>query len=142
MTKPVKYGAPRRINSVSIFLLLVLVAAGYFGWRFFPAYLNAWTVDHILKESATQVYRANRLREPERTETLTAIVRKAQSDIRSQASVHDPELKVSLNILENSASMSADYTTIITHFAVNKTTTLHFHREETANIKTVNWDNQ
>lgn len=142
MAQQVKYGAPRRLNSFSVTLILLALAFGYFMWRFFPTYLDAWTVDHILKESATQVYRANRLREPERTETLTAIVRKAQSDIRQQASVHDPELKVSLNILENSASMSADYTSIVTHFAVNKTTTLHFHREETANIKTVNWDNQ
>ena len=60
-----KYG-PKRLNAVTVGLLLFALAAGYWFWRFFPAYFDGWTVDHILKETAAAVYRANRLREPER----------------------------------------------------------------------------
>jgi hypothetical protein len=142
MAERVHYQAPRRINSFSVTLALMALALGYWAWRFFPVHFDSWTVDHILKESASQCYRANRLREPERTTTLTDIVNKAKADIRRQTGITDPELVVNLNIEETTASMSAEYQVIVTHPLVSKTTTLHFQRKENADIKVVNWDNQ
>lgn len=141
MVQRVEYGKPRRLNAVSAMFILLVIAFGYWMWRFFPSYFNAWTVDHILSESASEVYRANRLNEPERTNTLHEIIDKAKADIIHKANVHDPDLTVNLDIDGNNAKVSADYSVVITHPMVTRTTTLHFVRSETADIKRVNWDN-
>lgn len=140
MGERVEYGAPRRINAVSITFFLCLLAAGYWFWRFFPAYFDGWSVDHVLKETAAAVYRANRLREPERTETLKELVDKAKSNIVKTVGITDPDLSVGLEIEENKATMTAEYSVIITHPGITKTTVLHFKKAQEANIKTVKWD--
>jgi hypothetical protein len=140
MAERVEYGSPKRINAVSITFLLLLTAAGYWMWRFFPAYFDGWSVDHILKETAAAIYRANRLREPERTETLKELVDKAKSNIVKNVGITDPDLDVGLEIEETKATMTAEYSVIITHPMISKTTTLHFKKAQEANIKTVKWD--
>lgn len=140
MSRQIEYGAPRRLNSVTVTLILLLVAGGYWMWRFFPAYFEAWSVDHILKEAASQVYQANRLAEPQRTETLTELINKAKRDIQTKAGVTDPDLVVNLDIDEARAVVSAEYRVIVTHPLVTKTTRLAFKRREEANIKPVNWE--
>ncbi len=133
------YG-PRRFNTVTAVMLLGVLALGYWFWRFFPAYWDGWTVDHILKESASAIYRLNKLSEPERTAELKALADKARADIQKKANVTDPDLEVNLDINDNSASMSADYRVRITHPVVSFTNSLHFVKKQTADIKTVNWD--
>jgi hypothetical protein len=140
MADQYEYGKPRRLNSVSITLILIGLAFAYFMWIFFPAYLDAWTVDHTLREAASKVYRANRLSEPDRTQTLNDIVNTARSDLKKRVGITDPDLTVSLEILENDASMTAEYKVIISHPVTTKRTTLHFKRTEHADIKAVKWD--
>ena len=134
-----KYG-PRRLNAVNVGLLLCLLAAGYWFWRFFPAYFDGWTVDHILKETAAAVYRANRLREPERTASLKELIDKARADIIKKANVTDPELRVDLEIEEQMARVMAEYSVVVTHAGVSRTTTLHFKKKAEQNIKAVTWE--
>src|SRR6185369_13160850 len=138
----VEYGKPRRLNAVSGTMLVLALAAGYWMWRFFPAYFDAWTVDHILRESATQVYRANRMQEPDRSNTLRDIVDKAKADIRKQAEIKDPDLTVGLNVDEVAAVLTCDYIVKITHPILANPTVLHMHREEKADVKKVDWDKQ
>ncbi len=133
------YG-PRRFNSVTIVMILMALAGGYWVWRFFPAYFDGWSVDHVLKESASKTYRLNRLSDPERTKELTDLVDKTRADIIKQGNVTDPDLKVNLDIEGDKAVFSADYSVVITHPLTTKTTTLHFHKSEDANIKKVNWE--
>ena len=109
-------------------------------WRFFPAYFDGWSVDHLLKEAASKTYKLNQLNEPERTKELTQLVDKTRADIASQANVTDPDLKVNLDIDGNNVAVTADYAVVVTHPVINKTTTLHFHKSETADIKRVNWE--
>lgn len=134
------YGQPRRLNAVTIVMILMALAAGYWVWRFFPAYFDGWSVDHLLKEAASKTYRLNRLNEPERTKQLTELVNKTKADIAKQGNVSDPDLLVNLDIDGNNVAVSADYKVIVTHPYINKTTTLHFHKTETADIKKVNWE--
>jgi hypothetical protein len=134
------YGAPRRFNSVSFFLLVCALAAGYCLWRFFPVYWDAWTIDHILSETANAVYKLNRLQEPDRSKMLTELIERARNDVVKRGNVDDPELLVNLNFTdENNAVVSADYHVVVTHPGIHKTTTLHFFRSEKANIKRVEW---
>lgn len=133
------YG-PRRFNTVTVIMLLMTAAAGYWLWRFFPVYFDGWSVDHVLKEAASKTYRMNQLKEPERTKALTELVDKTRADVIKQGNVTDPDLKVNLDIDGDNAAVSADYSVVVTHPVINKTTTLHFHKSETANIKRVNWE--
>lgn len=133
------YG-PRRFNSVTVIMILMMAAAGYWLWRFFPVYFDGWSVDHVLKEAASKTYRMNQLKEPERTKALTELVDKTRADVIKQGNVTDPDLKVNLDIDGDNAAVSADYRVVVTHPVINKTTTLHFHKSETANIKRVNWE--
>ncbi|MGZ3405100.1 MAG: hypothetical protein ACXVAN_01565 [Polyangia bacterium] len=136
----VTYGQPRRLNTVTFVMILMGLAAGYWVWRFFPAYFDGWNVDHLLKEAASKTYRLNRMQEPERTKELTKLVDKTRADIIKQGNVTDPELSVNLDIQENNVAMTADYHVEITHPMITRTTTLHFHKTETADIKKVNWE--
>ncbi len=142
----VDYKQPRRLNSVTIVLLMGVLAAGYWFWRFFPAYFDAWTVDHILKEAASKVYRANLLREPERTQELQKILDKVRADVAqhgpSAINCDDPTSGWLLNLdFEGTkATLTAEYCVVITHPVISRTTMLHFTRRETADIKKVNWE--
>jgi uncharacterized membrane protein YhiD involved in acid resistance len=134
------YRAPRRLNAVTITLLLIAVGAGYWFWRFFPAYFDAWTVDHALREAANAIYKASRLREPDRSRELREIVNKTRKDIIEKAGVKDPNLEVEIEFDDNTATATANYTVVVTHPGTTRTTTLHFKRKEQANIKQVRWD--
>jgi len=134
------YGQPRRLNSVTAIMILMGLAAGYWVWRFFPVYFDGWSVDHLLKEAASSTYRLNRLNEPERTKQLKELVDKTRGDIIKQGNVTDPDLTVNLDIDGNNVAVSADYNVVVTHPLTSKTTTLHFHKSEAADIKKVTWE--
>lgn len=134
------YAQPRRLNAVSAVLILIALAGAYWFWRFFPAYFDAWNVDHILRESVSMTYRLMKLREPERSKQLKELVDKARADIQKQGNVSDPDLIVGLNLDGDKATMSAEYHVIVTHPYVSRTTTLHFKRAETTNNKKVDWE--
>lgn len=135
----VTYGQPRRLNALTVLLIAAALAGGYWLWRFFPAYFDAWSVDHLLKEAATSVYMADRLGEPQRTLELKNIVDKARALIVKQVGITDPELSVDLNISDAKATVTADYTVVVTHLLVSNTSIIHFHRERGADIKNVKW---
>jgi hypothetical protein len=138
----VAYGQPRRLNALTVSLLLVAAGSGYWLWRFAPAYVDAWSVDHVLKQTAVAVYQANMLAEPGRTQALHELADKARADIVSQAGVRDPELQVNLDVDESHhvATVSADYHVVITLPGIDRTTALHFQRARSANIERVKWE--
>jgi hypothetical protein len=134
------YAQPRRLNAVTVVMLLMVAAAAYWFWRFFPAYFDAWNVDHVLREAVTSTYRVIRVREPERTKRLKEIVDKARADVIKQGEVTDPNLLVNLNLDGDKATMTADYHVVVTHFYISKTTTLHFLRTAITSVKKVEWE--
>lgn len=144
MTAPVRYGQPKRLNVVTVTMLLLLLAAGYWMWRFFPAYFDSWSVAHILRESVAEVYKASRLNEASRGQALQEIVDRAITKIRSptRVGITDPDLVVNLEIDPDTqaATMTADYCIVVTHPWITQTTTLRFHQSETMSVKKVNWE--
>jgi hypothetical protein len=138
----VSYQKPRRLNAVSGTLIALALLFGYWMWRFFPVYFDAWTVDHILIDIGAQVYNANRLGEPARTDTLRDLLEKAKLDMRKKADVTDPDLSVSMNIDGDNCVLTADYIVKVTHPLVASQTVMHMHREEKADVKRVDWDKQ
>jgi hypothetical protein len=136
----VSYGQPRRLNAFTVTLLILFLAGGYWLWRFFPAYFDAWTVDHVLKEAATSVYNVSRMREPERTQRLKEIADKARADAIKLGHVTDPDLNVELNLDGDKATVRAEYQVIVTHPYIHRTTTLRFVRTAQSNVKRVDWE--
>jgi hypothetical protein len=136
----VQYGSPRRLNLVSVTLILIVGGVAYWFWRFFPVYFDAWSVDHILKETANATYQTQKLYEAQRMEQLKVIADNARDRIVNRVGILDPELTVNLNIDGDLATVSADYSVVVTHPWVGKTTTMRLHRVQTANLKFVKWD--
>lgn len=135
-----RYGAPRRLNLVTGTLLVIAICGGYWFWRFFPAYFDAWTVDHALREAANAIYKASRLRDPDRSRELKEIVNRTRKDIVEKAGIKDPNLEVEIEFDDETATAMANYTVVVTHPGTTRTSTLHFKRKEHANIKQVRWD--
>jgi hypothetical protein len=136
----VQYGSPRRLNAVSFTLILLVCGVAYWFWRFFPVHFDAWSVDHILKESANSTYQTQKLVDAQRMEQLKQIADNARDRIVKQVGILDPELTVNLNVDGDLATLTADYSVLVTHPWVGKTTTMHLHREQTANLKLIKWE--
>lgn len=141
--RSVKYGQPRRINAFSVTLLLGFLAFVYLAWRFGPVYLDAWSVDHSLKEGATEVYRMFRLPEDTRINLQNELVERIVKDIRKKAGITDPELEVSLDVDEETqtATMTATYHVIVSDpLSLLPPADLHMVREQTMSLKKVEWE--
>ena len=65
---------PSGVNFVSLLLLIAVIGAGYWGWKFFPHYWNGWQVDHVLQDGAMKTYKIQRLAEPFRSQARQALV--------------------------------------------------------------------
>jgi hypothetical protein len=134
------YRQPRRLNIVTLTIMLFGAIAGYWMWRFFPVYFDAWTIDHVLKEAATSTYKISRLNEPEKSKELKALVDRTRAEVIKQGNVTDPDLTVNLDLDGNTVVVSAEYNVTVTHPYINKTTILRFKRTESANVKKVQWE--
>jgi hypothetical protein len=55
MTTPVKYKKPRRINIVSVTLVLLLLVGGYAAYQYLPLYFMRHEAHRILQETASTV---------------------------------------------------------------------------------------
>jgi hypothetical protein len=50
MKERYNYKAPRRLNWVSVLIILGLLAMAYAGWKFGPAYWKGYKVDEVLSD--------------------------------------------------------------------------------------------
>jgi hypothetical protein len=134
------YRQPRAFNSVSLVLLLLGLAAGYWMWVFFPFYWDAWTVDHQLREGASQLYRLSFLAEPERSKQMRDLLKKVQADSIRLGKITDPEFDVTLEMEGDNVTMRGTYQVRVKHPIGNWVTVLHMDRQQKANTKKVQWD--
>jgi hypothetical protein len=134
------YRQPRRFNSVTLLFLALFAAAGYWMWVFFPAYWDAWTVDHLMKEAVSELYQTQNLTEPEKGREMRKILKKVQADAVRLAHVNDPDFDVSLDLDPPNVILRASYKVVIRHPIGNAVSTIQMKRVEKANIKKVSWD--
>lgn len=123
-----EYNKPRRLNLVSFFVLLVVLAAAYAGWKFGPVYWQARKVDEALDEvkmSGATFYRMN----PD--------VRQAEADkilARSIARIHElgvkdePDQPIQVWFSPNFEKLQAKYMVIVKH-PFGKPTVMIMERE-------------
>ncbi len=134
------YRQPRKLNIVSVALLLLFAAAGYWLWLFFPVYWDAWTVDHQLREAAAALYQLNKLAEPTRTVEIRKLLRKVQADCIRLAHISDPSFDVSVDMMDDNVVLRAEYSVDVKHPVGNWVTTVELKRAQKANVKRVQWD--
>jgi hypothetical protein len=134
------YRTPRRLNAVSVTLLLGAIAGVYWLYVFFPIYWDGWTVDHELREAAAACYQINRYAEPARTEELRKLLKKTRETTIGLAHITDPAFDVELEIEGDDAVLIAKYDVVVKHPFGNYKSVVHMKRSQHANIKQVKWE--
>jgi hypothetical protein len=132
------YSSPRRFNWVTTILLLALAGGGYWLWKFFPIYFTAWQVDHALSEGTARTYSIVRMPEPSRSSAIRDIEAQVQAHIVALG-ISDPEMSLRIEMTDRTASAVCDYTVVVQHALVAKTSAVHLHRTATTDLKRVDW---
>ena len=112
MAQPVRYKRPRKINVVSVSLVLLLAIAGYLTVTYLPLYLQQHEVHRVLEEhgSILASRKAYYLQHPEHREDLR---KKMEGEIR-RLGVGDPQLETWIEIDPSEARLGAFYTDTVT----------------------------
>jgi hypothetical protein len=119
-----RYQQPRRINIVSLILLLAVGGGIYATVQFGPAYWRMWQVKEILSDTASR-FMSN--------PTLAKGDGRYLSDIRDQAAdrvralVRDTKATVSLALEGGEVKVAASYAEVVKHPYVAKITVLRFN---------------
>ncbi|MCH9680813.1 MAG: hypothetical protein K0V04_05205 [Deltaproteobacteria bacterium] len=96
MATPIKYSKPRRINFVSVTLVLLLTALVYAAVQYFPLYLQRQDAYRVLEETGSELAGRARLY-TEDEEKLEALRTKMQRKI-SASGIYDPKLETWIEI--------------------------------------------
>jgi len=113
---------PRRINPVSIFIVLVVVAGVYGAIKFVPIYLLNSKVDTILDEARYEAAQINQFSTDGARERILEDIRDKIIDLGIDERYLDVTFEDDLSYIY------ADYRVVVEH-PFGKTTTLDFERE-------------
>ena len=131
---------PGKFNFVTLVILVALAGAGYWTWKYFPVYFTAWQVDNVLGDGANRSYKIVRMQEPIKSQTKKDLVDEMRKKI-VELGVTDPEMTVDLQMEDERADVTCDYSVTIEHvYPKDKVSVLQMHRVATADLKKVNWD--
>jgi hypothetical protein len=89
------YKQPRRLNAVSLALLLLAGGAGYLGFSSWPVIALNSDVKNVLEDALPRLYRANLLPEPEST-IGTEEVKQALIEKLTALGIADPEAAMTI----------------------------------------------
>lgn len=113
---------PRRINFVSIAVILAVVAAIYCGVKFIPVYLKKSDVSTILDAARYEAAQIDEFSSPDRRERLIEDVREKVLDL---GDIAEETLHVYFD--DDYAFLNVDYKVIVEH-PFGKTTELEFEQ--------------
>ena len=111
----------RRINFVSVSVILVVVAGAYFGWKFIPVYYQAHKVDTILQGHRRESTEIDKHRTDK---TEDRILGEVTEELR-ELGIEDPRMKV--YFAPDYTSLHVDYSVEV-RFFFGKSKTLYFER--------------
>jgi len=115
------YKQPSKLNAVSGFLLLVLVAGSYSAIKFAPPYWRSYKVKEVLDQIANRC----RGRFVPKDEQLDALEQGAEKKIRGFG-IEDGALRVRIDIAAREVTVSAVYKEVVRHWFIARTTTVAF----------------
>lgn len=123
-----EYKKPHALNAVSIGLVLLLMAGGYWLYCFGPAYLGWRRSVNIVTETAHKFYKLRTLEQSVKAQETNRLVSQARADIVNILGFDDPELTVKMLLDETAKKVNvvAEYNHIVTLHGLNKQRILHF----------------
>ena len=107
-----KYRQPRRLNAVSVTLLVVLFCAGYFAFACWPTMALHSDVKSALDDALPKLYRANLLPEPESSIGIEQV----RQDVLARLTllgIPDPESALSMSHDSHTVALSVRLRTAI-----------------------------
>lgn len=122
------YKSPRRVNWVTILVLLILLGGGYAGWKFGPPYWQGYEVDEILSEYknvAADLVDLNPTYRPDREQKIVADVYTRVSALGIKDTEEQP-LEVGFG--PNYAYLYVKYQVVVAH-PFGKKTKMNFNRK-------------
>ena len=132
------YKQPRRINAVSISLLLIVCAGGWVGYSAWPIISVNANVKNELGEALPRVYKANLLPEPTSTDAITRVHDELMSKMK-KLGVDDPKVEVIISRSKEKVSVEARYTAILTLQGIDKTRPLTMSPKVETDAARVDW---
>ncbi len=109
------YRKPRRFNLVSTFMLLVLVAAVYLGWKFIPVYWQARKVDEELDSIKMRGATFYRLSDEVRQREADTIVNLAIARMHEMGLDDQPAQPIQVWFSPDYTELHARYQVIVQH---------------------------
>lgn len=123
-----EYNKPRRINVVSIFLLLLVLAAGYAAYKFIPVYWQGRKIDEALDEIKLPAARFYRLNDEVRRTEADQIIANSLAKLHEMGIEDTPEQPVQVWFSPDYKTLNARYQVIVVHPAVLKPTVMTMER--------------
>jgi hypothetical protein len=124
------YKKPRRINVVSILMLLLLAGGVYAGVKFVPVYFQAFKVDSVLNDMKSQGLDLLRVTDPSvRQDSEDKIIGAAVEKIRDLGIIDHEDQPLEVWFSDNYTYFNAKYRVVVSH-PFDKHTTMTFHRKE------------
>jgi hypothetical protein len=122
------YNKPRRLNIVSLLMLLIVLGAGYAGWKFIPVFWQSRKVDQVLDEEKMAAVGFHRLRDELRPAAADAIVAKAVTRIYEMGIEDQPDQPLQVWFDADYAALNARYQVVVRHLLVDKSTVITMDR--------------
>jgi len=91
MANPVKYKKPRRINSVTIAVVVALLLAGYAGYQYLPLYFMRHEAYRVLEETGSEIAGRARFYSDD-SPARDKIRKKMQRKVR-ELGIQDPDIE-------------------------------------------------
>jgi hypothetical protein len=132
------YKQPRRINAVSISLLLMVAGVGWIGYSAWPIISVNANVKNELGEALPRVYKANLLPEPTSTELITRIHDDLMGKMK-KLGVDDPKVEVIISRSKEKVSIETRYTAILALQGTEKTRPLTMSPKVETDAARVDW---
>lgn len=124
-------GFPRRINVVSVSIVLALLTVGYFAWKLIPPYLQANKVDTELAAAKNELGKHDtRTGDDSR---VRAVLEHTRAKLRDMG-IDDPKLELGLARGDKKHTIYAKYKVKV-GLLFGQSITLSFHRSVTMNAE-------
>ena len=109
------YNKPRRLNLVSFFLLVLVAAGVYLGYKFVPVYWQARKVDQELDEIKMRGATMYRMKEDVKMQTAEQIVNASLARLYEMGIEDTPDQPVQVWFEPDFSALNARYQIIVRH---------------------------